>query len=220
MLLYFFGSLPECYAASLLASFLAVELPLQRIDYYPGLEHECAPFLEINPLGTLPVLDTGEAVINDWIAVLVYLAAKHDPQGRWWPGSDPLKLAQVQAYLGIARQLADSAGLARLGETFGQDVDLPSCRTKAKKLLRHLERNLWFVEQARADWLLGGTHPTIADLAIFVQVVLCEEGGIPLMEFPAVRRWLDRFRGLDRFLATGGVFAIPSPDGRVPSYAA
>lgn len=220
MLLYYYSAMPECYAVSLLGSFLKVELPLRRVDAYPGLEHEGDAFLKVNPLGTVPVLDTGEGVVTDWLAIVTYLAARHDPTGRWLPLGDPLKLAKIQEGLRFAGALADSVGAARTGILFGREVDLPRLQATAGKLLRHLDRQLWFGERSGDDWVIAGDYPTIADVAVFVQASICEEAELQLLDYPAVRRWCDRFKGIGGFLASAGVFALPSPDGTPPAYAA
>ena len=209
MLLYDYGPLAECYAVRLLAALLGVQLTLRPVEYYPAREHEEEPFLAVNPLGTLPVLDAGEVILRDWQAALVYLAAQHDRAGRWLPTGDAPLLAAIQEWLSVARQLGDSAGAARLHDSFGMNADIVSCRANAQRLLRHLERQLWFGERGGKQWLVPGSHPTIADIAIFVHVILCEEGGIERMDYPAVRRWTDRIRRLPNFLITAGVFPLP-----------
>ena len=210
MLLYDYGPLAECYAVRLLAALLGTPLTLRPIEYYPGCEHEEPAFLAVSPLGALPVLDAGEVILRDWQAALVYLAAQHDPAGRWLPTDNAQRLAAVQEWLSVARSLGDSAGAARLHDTICQDADIVRCRAEAHRLLRHLERRLWFGERDGGEWLVPGAHPSIADIAVFVHVILCEEGGIERMDYPAVRRWTDRVRRLPGFLVTAGVFpALP-----------
>jgi glutathione S-transferase len=47
--------------------------------------------------------------------------------------------------------------------------------------------HLWFREQEGLDWVGSSGHPTIADIATFPDVMLCEEGGISRLEYPAIR---------------------------------
>jgi glutathione S-transferase len=220
MLLYYYSPMPQCYAVSLLGSFLTVELPLRRIDVYPGNEHESDAFRAVNPLGTVPVLDTGEGVLTEWIAILTYLSAKYDRDGQWMPLADPSRIAQVQQALATARGLADSIGQARAGILFNSEIALMPLQATGRALLRQLDRQLWFGERSGQDWVIPGEHPTIGDVAIFVHAVLCEEAELELLDYPAVRRWSDRFKALDGFLAAGGVFGLPAPDGASPTYAA
>ncbi len=210
MLLYDYAPLAEGYAARLLGALLGVPLTIRAIDVYPGREHEEDAFLAVNPLATLPVLDTGDMLLRDWQAILVHLAGAHDPTGRWLPAGDVDRLAAVQEWLAIARALGNSAGIARLHDMIGLAADIGRCRAEAHRLLRHVERHLWFGERAGDGWLLPGGDPTIADLALFVHAILCEEGGIERMDYPAVRRWTDRVRRIPGFVAASGVFPLPA----------
>jgi glutathione S-transferase len=75
----------SCHSVRLMLSML--DIPHERIpvDAYPGRAHRSAAFLALNPLGELPVIEDRGVVLGDAPAILVYLAARHDPQGRWHP---------------------------------------------------------------------------------------------------------------------------------------
>ena len=64
----------------------------------------------------------------------------------------------------------------------------------AQALFRILDEHLWFAERAGEDWIVPGAHPTIADIACFPYVILSEEGGVSRQDYPAIRRWTDRFK--------------------------
>jgi glutathione S-transferase len=203
MILHDFDLSAECYTVRLLAALLGVPLDLRRLDVYPGGELDEEPFRALNPLGTVPVLETGGAMLRDWQAILAHLAFAHDPAGRWWPQGE----ARLVEWLGFARLLGDSAGLARLHDGMGVAADIDRCRAQAHALLRELERHLWFGEREGHDWLLPGDRPTVADIAVFVHTILSEEGGIARMDYPVVRRWTDRVRHIDGFEPMSGIFA-------------
>ena len=206
LILHDFALSAECYAVRLLAALIGVPLKLVRVDVYPGRENESDSFLALNPLGTVPVLESKDGLLCDWQAILAYLALRHDASGHWWPAENPA----LVAWLGLARDLANSAGLARLHDGMGARADISQCCANAHRLLGEIERQLWFAERAGQLWLLPGDHPSAADIAIFVHAVLCEEGGIERLDYPALRRWVDRFRHLPGFTPMSGVFA-PSP---------
>ena len=54
------------------------------------------------------------------------------------------------------------------------ELDIDKCRAAAHALFRVLDEHLWFAEQQGEDWLCGGRHPTIADIACFPYVMLSE----------------------------------------------
>jgi glutathione S-transferase len=207
------------YAVRLLLAVL--QLPHERIeiDVHPGREHESAWFLELNPLGQLPVIDDGGFILRDVHSILIYLAEQYDPADRWCPREDAATLATIRAWLAFAGRLSGTAGAARLHDTMLGDgeIDVEKSRKAGHALLRLLDEHLWFAEQDRQRWLCGAEHPTIADIACFPHVMLCEEGGISRLPYPSVRRWTDRVKRIPHFLPMSGIFgAAPERDGSVP----
>ena len=45
----------NCYKIRLMLSFLKLDYLSKKVEFYPGKEHKSEKFLEINPLGQLPV---------------------------------------------------------------------------------------------------------------------------------------------------------------------
>lgn len=204
MRLYDYELSANCYKVRLLLGIL--QLPYERVelDFYPGREHKAPWFLAINPLGELPVLED-VIVLRDSHAILVYLARKYDATGSWYP-TDAETLANITLWLGVAEKLTSTAGAARLHDTMFYDVDIDKCRRGAHQLLRLLDEQLWFAEQEGCDWLCSRGHPTIADLACFPYVMLCEEGGISRLPYPAIRRWCERLKRTAHFTTMPGIF--------------
>lgn len=197
----------NCYKPRLLMGFLGLEYDARKVDFYPGGQHKAEEFLRINPLGQLPVIDDGGQVLRDAQAILVYLASKYDPSGRWHPLGSPERLGQVSQWLAFADMITGSAGAARLHDTLlFRHIDAEACRAEAHRLFRVLDEHLFFAEQRGRDWLCPGDHPTIADIACFPYVVLSEDGGVSRIDYPAIRRWLDRFKRIPGFTVMSGVF--------------
>jgi glutathione S-transferase len=195
----------NCYKVRLLLRLLEVPYRLHAIDFYPGREHKSAWFLQLNPLGQLPVLQDGELVLHDAQAILVYLASRYDGSGRWYPVDSPAQLGLISMWLSFANEISVTAGAARLQSALFYLGDTASARAGAHTLFRILDQQLWFSEQASSDWLCGGEHPSIADLACFPYVMLSEEAGIARRDYPAIRRWCDRIRLLPGFVPMAGI---------------
>lgn len=208
--LYDFELSAECYQARLMLGVLALEHSRIDVEFYPGKEHESAWFTELSPLQQLPVLHDDTTTLSDVQAILVYLASRYDETETWFPCRSASRLAETTQWLGLSRALTASSGAARLHESFFHLTDLEAARDRAHRLLRVLDEHLWFREQEGREWLCSGTHPTIADIALFPDVALSEEGGVSRIDYPAVRRWTDRVKRLDGFVSMSGVF----PAGR------
>jgi glutathione S-transferase len=203
----------NCYKQRLFMGILDVDYEAIPVDFYPGWEHKSEPFLEINPLGHIPVLDDAGFIVRDAHAILIYLAAKFDPSDQWYPTTDPQRLAQTAQWLLFCEGTTNTASAARLNQGLFYDFDLEEVQAGAHRLFRVADEHLWFAEQTGDGWLVPGDHPTIADLALFPDVILSSEGGVSRQDYPALHRWTDRVKRIPGFSPMPGVFhAGPATD--------
>ncbi len=196
----------NCYKQRLLLSILGLEYESIAIDFYPGFEHKSPDFKKINPLGHIPVIVDGDYTLRDAHAILVYLATKYDPARQWYPTKDPELLGETAQWMLFAEATTNTASAARLYVNLGYDFDIDTVRAGAHGLFRVLDEHLWFREKEGLDWVVSTPHPTIADLAIFPDVMLSEEGGISRQDYPAIRRWTDRVGRIPGFVTMPGMF--------------
>jgi glutathione S-transferase len=196
----------SCYKVRLFAGFLGLPLRRLAVDVYPGGRHRSPEFLAMNPLGELPVMDDDGLVLSEAEAILVYFAGRYDTSGLWYALDDPAALGAISQWLVFAGRLAAAAGKARLHDAMFLPADIDACRTEAHALLRVMDEHLWFQEQGEHQWLCSHTHPTIADVACFPDVMLSEEGAISRLAYPAIRRWTDRVKRIPQFQLMPGIF--------------
>lgn len=197
----------NAYQVRLLLSMLAIEHTTTFVETTPGREQFSPWFRGLAPLGGIPLLDASGVLIHDSHAILVYLATAYDSSKSWYPvAAGPAVLAAITEWLDFGRRLCATAGAARLHDSLFQPTDIAASRRNAGQLLRVLDEHLWFGEQQGDEWICSLPHPTIADLACFPHIILCEEGGISRQETPAIRRWCDRIKRLPGFVVMPGVF--------------
>lgn len=202
----------NCYKQRLIMAILGVEYESIWVDFYPGWEHKSPEFLKINPLGHIPVIIDDGFMLRDAHAILIYLARKYDPSGQWYPVDDPRLLGETSQWMLFAEGTTNTASAARLHVNLGYDFDIDAVRAGAHRLFRVLDEHLWMREKEGLDWIVSSPHPTVADIAIFPDVMLSEEGGISRADYPALRRWTDRVRRLPGFVVMPGIF--PAGPGR------
>lgn len=197
----------NCFKVRQMLTWLGIDYQRVPVDFHPGREHRSAAFLaEVNPLGQLPVIDDDGFVLRDAQAILVYLASKHDAEGRWYP-TDPQLRGQVTMWFATADELTRTASAARLHDAFGyENLDIEACRRGAHAALRLLDDHLAERASEGRQWL-AGSRATVADLACFPYAALAGEGGISLDEYPALRHWIWNFRHLPGFIGMSGIFA-------------
>ena len=191
----------ECYKVRLLLSMLGLAHETVQVDMYPGAAHLSDSHRRLSPLGRLPVVEDGDLILDDANAILVHLAASHDPGGTWFARAP----GQIAQWLGYGAALAASLGAARLMDCFDTGMDSAPLIARALPILDALDRHLW-LQAAEGHFYLCGTGPSIADIACFADTVLAEEAGVALRRYPAVRRWHDRVRMIPGFIVMPGVF--------------
>lgn len=79
MKLYEFGPTRSIRARWILQE-LAVDFEAISVNL-PAREHQSPEFLEVNPAGKVPVLVDGDLVLNESVAIVLYLAEKYPDRG-------------------------------------------------------------------------------------------------------------------------------------------
>ncbi len=182
----------HAHRAELFLSLLGLPYETVEVDLVQRAQKR-PEFLALNPFGKVPVIEDDGTVVADSHAILVYLALRYDPAGRWLP-REPLAAARVQHWLALsAGPLVNGAANARWTALTGKPVPQATLDT-ALELLGQMEQHL----QER-DWLVG-EHATIADVALYSYTAHVPEGGVALEPYPAVRAWLARVEALPGFL--------------------
>ena len=194
----------NCYKVRLLLNWLGLGYTRIPVDFHPGRAHRSAHFIDhVNARGQLPVLQDGAFLLPDAQAILVYLASRYDPRGRWYPADAPTR-GRISLWLATADDITRTVSAARLHLGFGYAADLASCQAGGRAVLRLLDDQLAENQYAAQEWL-AGSHPTIADIACFPYAALAGEAGIDLIAFPALQRWIWNLRHVPGFIAMPGI---------------
>jgi glutathione S-transferase len=213
--LYTWNQSGNCYKVRLLASLLSINLEHVEVDY-PAKQQSTPEFLAINPRGQIPVLTSNGKTFTDSGAILVYLAGTYpDPNTAKTPSSywsiDASEQAEIVDWLTFAAWwispgIAQARVITRFPQNWkgatGTDQQaadaLAKAREKGHRSLEILETKL-----KGSEWLACG-RPSIADIAVFPYVALSHLGGVELEEYPSVKSWIERIRGLERFIPMVG----------------
>ena len=131
----------SCYKVRLMLSMLGVTWTTVAVDAFPGKEETTPPFLAMNPLGRLPILQDGELTLHGTEAILAHLARAHDASGRWLPagGAD---FANVMQWLVFSARDLDVTIAARKNALFGASGDEKALRTRSREMLRIMDDHL------------------------------------------------------------------------------
>jgi glutathione S-transferase len=197
--LYRFALSGHSHRAELALSLMRLPHTLVDVDLMKGA-HKTPQFLQMNPFGQVPVLDDDGTTVFDSNAILVYLGARFDRDGRWLP-REPRALAAVQGWLSAAAgPLAFGPAAARLislfgsNTVFGSTYDARDVVARAHGLLGVMEHRLG------QGPFLADERATLADVAMYSYTVSAPEGNVDLAPYRRVRDWLARLEALPGFV--------------------
>ncbi|PKH00060.1 glutathione S-transferase family protein [Paraglaciecola sp. MB-3u-78] len=181
----------HAHRVQLFASVAGIAHQIVHVDL-PAGEHKQAPFLSLNPLGVVPVIEDGDAIVHDSISILIYLARKYAPA---FIPEDLQQEAEMHRFLAMsAGEISYGVGAARLINVFNSPSDPLFAKATAEKALIKLEQQL-----VGRDFLVANKI-SLADFAIYSYVAHAPEGDVSLEPYPNVRRWLTNIESLKGFV--------------------
>lgn len=173
--------------ATIMLEEVEADYTLHPVDLLAG-EHRTPEFLALNPNGQIPVLvdsdgPTGELVLDQSIAIMIYLAEKH---GKFLPEGAAGRVAYVQAIVNIASDFGPTVGsifaIARAPEPHK-----PSQEIFEQRLANYL--GVWDQQFAQAPFAAGDA-PTVADFAFYAVYARLRQMMPHLQEgYANVARW-------------------------------
>ncbi len=199
--LYTYDLNEDCYRVRLAASCIGVKLLLIGVDEYPGREHLSASYLTLNPGGRLPILTDGALTLTQTGAILWHLATAYDPDQRFIPQDAGARSAMMDWLFFLSHDL-QCAHMARADAMRGNPV--PGPRHAARQALRQMDDHI-----TRAGLIgqgyFAGAGISLVDLALFPSFALSRDYGVDHDEFPGLRLWARRVRGVTGFMTMPGI---------------
>jgi glutathione S-transferase len=193
MKLYDFPFSPNCRKVRAVAYEVGAPLEYVRVDLLQG-ESRAPAFLTRNPNGRVPVLEDGDFVLWESVAILRYLAAGTAlvPSGRRAAAEVDRWLAWQLAHLGPAMSKVAFERvvkhLLRLGPPDAAVVEAGAAEFAAMTAI--LDGAL-----AGKEYVAGAL--SIADFALAGHYSLAPACGLSVAAFPAVEAWLARVLARD-----------------------
>jgi len=149
-------------------------------------------FLDVNPLGKIPVLKHGNIILRQSHDILRYVSEQTGEFGsEGWEEE-----ARIGDWIGYSVDFL-SYGIARLRfeRLFGESKQsiLEYFKVTADRGLKIIELHL-----AKNKWL-ACKRPTIADISVYPVMTYLEDAGYCPANFPYINEWMDRFQLLSGF---------------------
>lgn len=178
----------NCYKVKLLMEQLNIPYQWHEVDIFNN-ETKSESYLQMNPVGEVPVLAWGDGSLAQSNAILYYLAKDSD-----YFFNEPLLGAQIlqwmffeqythEPYIAVARKI-----VKLLPNDHPDRVKLPQLEKAGYHALNIMEQHL-----ANNDFFVNGQY-SIADISLFAYTHVAEEGGFDLQEYPNILRWIDKVK--------------------------
>ena len=157
---------------------------LRRIDF-GKTEQQSPTYLEVNPKGRVPAMETPRGVLTETPAMLAYIAQSF-PQARLAPLNDPFAFAQLQAFNSYLCSTLHVAHAHRMRGNRWAD-DAASIADMQRKVPRSVGACYDMIEShmLKGPWVMGDAY-TIADPYLFTLAQWLEEDGVDPGRIPCV----------------------------------
>ena len=185
MILYSFRRCPWAMRARLALRYAGCPVEVREVS----LKAKPAELLALSPKGTVPVLDTGERVLEESLDIMRWALAFDDPQD-WRLTNDPAGALQADEL--IARNdstFKAQVNLYKYAERYPR-FDREHYRREAEPWLAELEELL-----TGRPYLLA-THPSLADAALLPlmrQFAGVQPQWFAEAPYPRLRAWLQQW---------------------------
>jgi glutathione S-transferase len=156
-------------------------------------EQRSHEYLQINPKGRVPSLETGEGIISETPAILVYIAQTF-PKAQLAPLNDPFEFAKMQefnVYLASTVHVNHAHKLRGIRWTDDRSA-IDAMKVKVPQTM-HDSFDLIENEMFTGPWVLGGDY-SVCDCYLFCISLWLEGDGVDIGDFPKIAEHNTRMR--------------------------
>ncbi|PKF61013.1 glutathione S-transferase [Psychromonas sp. psych-6C06] len=186
----------NCYKIALLCSLLKIPHQWIAIDILKG-ETSTAEFLQKNPNGKIPLLETDDGrFLSESNAILNYLA-----NGSALLPDDVFERASLLQWQ-FFEQYSHEPFIA-VARYINVYLGLPESRAKEYEALQtggHNALKVMETQLEKGDFLLG-ENLSIADISLYAYTHVAHEGGFDLSAYPAILAWIKRINSLPDYVS-------------------
>jgi glutathione S-transferase len=157
---------------------------LEKLDFKANQQNSPG-YLEINPKARVPSLVTGQGILTETPAMLVYIAQTH-PKAKLAPLDDPFAFAQVQSF---ANYLASTVHVAHAHKMRGSRwaSEESSFADMKRRIPETVGACFALIEtkMLRGPWVMGEQY-TICDPYLYTIATWLEGDGVDVAKLPKV----------------------------------
>ena len=185
----------NCYKIQLLCAEMGIEYDWEEVDILAG-DTRTPQFLAMNANGRIPLLALPDGrYLPESNAILFYLA-----DGSAFFAGDAYSRAQILQWMFFEQyshepNIATSRFIIKyLGNPPDRKASLTEKKAGGYKALEVMEQQL-----LRNPFITGENY-NIADIALFAYTHVADEGGFDLLDYAAIRGWIERIEGRPNYV--------------------
>ena len=141
-------------------------------------------FLALSPAGAIPVLQDGDLILSESLAINMYLARKHGGPLAPADAAEDAQMLQWALYGVTALEPAALALMFAFNEGRGEDPEVTNSVATLQRPLTALQAHL-----STRDFMVGGRF-TVADINMAEILRYAQSHPTLLAGFPAIDRWI------------------------------
>ena len=168
-----------------------IHLPFE--EFAKGIQRSDAWRQDVNPMGEIPVLETGDKKLTQSAVIMIHLAEKH---GAYAGQSEDERLEVLRWMFFDNHKFTSYLATLRFLKSFGATAPDPAVM---KFLAGRVDNAFGIVEKHLSNReFIVGSQPTIADMSLCGYLYYPpEESGYDIgTSYPAMARWLERLKAL------------------------
>ena len=181
-----------------LASHIALEeasakYESKKLDFL-ATEQRSDEYLQINPKGRVPALDTGEGIISETPAILTYIAQTF-PSANLAPLNDPFRFAKMQEFNAYLASTVHVNHAHKLRGTRWTD-DESTIETMKAKVPQTMHDSFELIENNMfaGPWVLGENY-SVCDGYVFCISLWLKGDSVDINDFPKIAKHNTRMLG-------------------------
>ncbi|XP_068602977.1 glutathione S-transferase A-like [Brachionichthys hirsutus] len=203
-----------CWMVALALCEKEVEVTDYRELSYEKQEHKSAQVLAINPRGQLPAFKHGDIIVNNAMAICLYLESAFKSRGTQLIPDDIEEKAKMYQRFQEADTLRQKIGNVLFYDwMYPEEGHRSVFAVKRNSDLLSAEVQLWETYMPKTGSFLAGRNFTMADVCAFPCIAALVNYGLSQKKYPKIMSYYNDLKGKTSIAKTWPSFWINAPQG-------
>lgn len=191
-MIFYYAPKTVALAAHIALEESGADYEARRVDFQTN-EQRSSEYLDINPKGRVPALHTGEGVLTETPAILVYLAQTY-PEAQLAPTDSAFEFAKLQEfnlYLCATVHVAHAHGPR--GSRWADDA--AALEAMKQKVSSNMKECFQLIESRlfKGPWVMGENY-SVCDPYLFAVASWLAVDGVDINDFPVIAEHFQRMK--------------------------